>query len=92
MPAMMLALDATYRAARPGRRAQVEGTRLLPGHLCHRAGAGEILTAIRIPIPPAGHGCAYEKLKRKIGDYATAAAAVMLTTVRRESSAAVRSP
>jgi aerobic carbon-monoxide dehydrogenase medium subunit len=27
----------------------------------------------------AGHGYAYEKLKRKVGDYATAAAAVMLT-------------
>ena len=30
-------------------------------------------------MPPAGHGFAYHKLKRKIGDYATAAAAVMLT-------------
>ena len=32
-----------------------------------------------IPVPPAGHGYAYEKLKRKVGDYATAAAAVVLT-------------
>ena len=31
------------------------------------------------PLPPAGHGWAYEKLKRKVGDYATAAAAVILT-------------
>ena len=30
-------------------------------------------------MPPAGHGYAYQKLKRKIGDYATAAAAVELT-------------
>jgi aerobic carbon-monoxide dehydrogenase medium subunit len=30
-------------------------------------------------VPPAGHGYAYEKLKRKVGDYATAAAAVVLT-------------
>jgi aerobic carbon-monoxide dehydrogenase medium subunit len=30
-------------------------------------------------VPPAGHGWAYEKLKRKVGDYATAAAAVILT-------------
>ena len=35
-----------------------------------------MVTAIRIPAPPAGHGYAYEKLKRKVGDYATAAAAV----------------
>jgi carbon-monoxide dehydrogenase medium subunit len=40
---------------------------------------GELVTAIRIPVPAAGHGYAYEKLKRKIGDYATAAAAVVLT-------------
>jgi carbon-monoxide dehydrogenase medium subunit len=43
---------------------------------------GEILTAVRIPVPPDGHGAAYEKLKRKIGDYATAAAAVILTMSR----------
>ena len=41
--------------------------------------AGDVLTAVRIPVPAAGHGYAYEKLKRKIGDYATAAAAVVLT-------------
>ena len=40
---------------------------------------GEIVTAVRIPVPAAGHGYAYEKLKRKVGDYATAAAAVILT-------------
>ena len=38
-----------------------------------------MLTAIRITPPPVGHRYAYEKLKRKIGDYATAAAAVVLT-------------
>lgn len=37
----------------------------------------EILTRIRIPRPAAGMGHAYEKQKRKIGDYATAAAAVL---------------
>ena len=40
---------------------------------------GEIVAAIRIPAPPPKHGYAYEKLKRKVGDYATAAAAVVLT-------------
>jgi aerobic carbon-monoxide dehydrogenase medium subunit len=37
-----------------------------------------VLYAIRIPMPPAGHGFAYRKMKRKVGDYATAAAAVVL--------------
>src|SRR5262249_49465635 len=32
-----------------------------------------------MPVQAAGHGYAYEKLKRKIGDYATAAAALILS-------------
>ena len=39
----------------------------------------EILTEIRIPIPPAKSGGAYFKLERKVGDFATAAVAVQLT-------------
>ena len=39
----------------------------------------EILTEIRIPIPPARSGGAYVKLERKVGDFATAATAVQLT-------------
>lgn len=39
----------------------------------------EILTEIRIPIPPAKSGGAYFKLERKVGDFATVAAAVQLT-------------
>ncbi|HLW54146.1 MAG TPA: xanthine dehydrogenase family protein subunit M [Candidatus Angelobacter sp.] len=41
--------------------------------------ADEILTGIRIPIPPAKSGGAYFKLERKVGDFATAAVAVQLT-------------
>jgi carbon-monoxide dehydrogenase medium subunit len=40
---------------------------------------GEILTEIRIPIPPAGSGGAYLKLERKVGDFATAAVAAQVT-------------
>src|SRR5690242_1296422 len=40
---------------------------------------GEILTEIRIPIPPPKSGGAYFKLERKVGDFATAATAVQLT-------------
>src|SRR5205085_6972157 len=36
------------------------------------------LTEIRIPVPAAGSGWAYRKLKRKTGDFATAATAVQL--------------
>jgi carbon-monoxide dehydrogenase medium subunit len=39
----------------------------------------EILTEIRIPVPPPKSGGAYFKLERKVGDFATAASAVQLT-------------
>jgi aerobic carbon-monoxide dehydrogenase medium subunit len=39
----------------------------------------EIVTEIRIPIPPPRSGGAYLKLERKVGDFATAAVAVQLT-------------
>jgi aerobic carbon-monoxide dehydrogenase medium subunit len=47
----------------------------------------EILTEIRIPIAAARSGGAYFKLERKVGDFATAAAAVQLTL---DSSGAVQ--
>jgi carbon-monoxide dehydrogenase medium subunit len=39
----------------------------------------EVLTEIRIPAMAKGTGWCYAKLKRKTGDFATAAAAVLLT-------------
>jgi carbon-monoxide dehydrogenase medium subunit len=39
----------------------------------------EILTEIRVPIPPPRSGGTYFKLERKVGDFATAAVAVQLT-------------
>ncbi len=79
MPAVMMALGATYHVAgRQGER-RVAARDYYRGIYLTALEPGEILTAIRVPVPPAGHGYAYEKLKRKVGDYATAAAAVMLT-------------
>jgi carbon-monoxide dehydrogenase medium subunit len=40
---------------------------------------GEILTEIRVPMPPAKSGGAYFKLERKVGDFATAAVAAQVT-------------
>jgi carbon-monoxide dehydrogenase medium subunit len=39
----------------------------------------EIVTEIRIPVPAARSGGAYVKFERKVGDYATAAAAAYVT-------------
>ncbi len=79
MPAVMMCLGATYHVVGKNGERRVAAREFYQGAYFTALEAGEIVTAIRIPVPPAGHGYAYEKLKRKIGDYATAAAAVVLT-------------
>ncbi|MGO4833611.1 xanthine dehydrogenase family protein subunit M [Rhizobiaceae sp. 2RAB30] len=79
MPALMMTLGADYRLQGPDGVRAVAACDFYQGAYFTALEPGEILTAVSIPIPPTGHGYAYEKLKRKIGDYATAAAAVVLT-------------
>jgi carbon-monoxide dehydrogenase medium subunit len=79
MPAVMLALGATFEVAGKAGERRIAAREFYQGAYFTALEPGEIVTAIRIPVPAAGHGSAYEKLKRKVGDYATAAAAVVLT-------------
>jgi len=79
MPALMLTLGAVYQLHGPGGGREVLASDFYQGAYFTVLEPGEILTSITIPVPAAGHGYAYEKLKRKVGDYATAAAAVVLT-------------
>ncbi|MET0634325.1 MAG: xanthine dehydrogenase family protein subunit M [Xanthobacteraceae bacterium] len=79
MPAIMLCLGATYHVVGKSGERRIAAREFYRGAYVTALKPDEILTAVRIPVPPAGHGSAYEKLKRKIGDYATAAAAVLLT-------------
>jgi carbon-monoxide dehydrogenase medium subunit len=78
-PATMLALRAEIVASGPNgdRVLPIDGffVTLFTTQLEH----DEIVTEIRIPIPPARSGGAYFKLERKVGDFATAAVAVQLT-------------
>ncbi len=79
MPAVMMCLGATYHVSGKGGERRVAAREFYQGAYFTALEAGDVLTAVRIPVPPAGHGYAYEKLKRKVGDYATAAAAVILS-------------
>src|ERR1700727_2662102 len=79
MPALMITLGATYRLEGPTGGRDIAAAEFYQGAYFTALEPGELLTAISIPTPVAGHGYAYEKLKRKVGDYATAAAAVVLT-------------
>src|SRR4029077_18291231 len=79
MPALMMTLGASYQLQGPNGAREVVASEFYQGAYFTALEPGELLTAVTIPVPAAGHGYAYEKLKRKVGDYATAAAAVVLT-------------
>ncbi len=79
MPALMQTLDATFVLTGPSGSRDVKAREFYEAAFFTAREEGEILTAIRFTAPPAGHGHSYMKQKRKIGDYATAAAAVILT-------------
>src|SRR5690606_17424576 len=79
MPAVMMCLDASYRLTGASGSRTVKARDFYQGAYATALRLDEIVTAVEVPVPPVGHGCAYEKLKRKVGDYATAAAGVVLT-------------
>ena len=78
-PATMLALGAEVAAAGPNGERTIAIDRFFTGIFTTALAPGEILIEIRIPIPPPRSGGAYVKLERKVGDFATAAAAVQVT-------------
>jgi aerobic carbon-monoxide dehydrogenase medium subunit len=78
-PATMLALRAQVVAQGPSGERVIPIDQFFVGLFTTALAPGEILTEIRIPVPPKGSGGAYLKLERKVGDYATAAAAAQVT-------------
>lgn len=78
-PAVMLALDASFVLAGGTGERVVAAADFFLGTFETAMLPGDVMTQIRIPLAPPGTGAAYAKLKRKTGDYATAAAAVVVT-------------
>jgi aerobic carbon-monoxide dehydrogenase medium subunit len=78
-PATMLALDAQVIATGPGGRRVIPVKDFFLSLFTTALHHDEILTEIRIPIPPARSGGAYLKLERKVGDFATVGVAAQVT-------------
>ncbi len=78
-PATMLALGALVVATGPKGERVISIDQFFLGLFRTALRSDEVLTEIRIPVPPARSGGAYLKLERKVGDYATAAAAAQVT-------------
>lgn len=77
-PALMLALEAVFTLVGSRGARQVNAADFFLGMYYTALEADEILTEIRIKSQPKHCGSSYHKLKRKTGDYATAAAAVYI--------------
>jgi len=78
-PATMLALRAEVVAQGPAGERVIPIDRFFTGLFATALAPDEILTEIRIPVPLNRTAGAYVKLERKVGDYATAAAAAQVT-------------
>ena len=77
-PAVSIALDASFVLEGPNGRREVRADGFFHGTYMTDLADDEILVEVRVPAFAPKTGWAYEKLKRKTGDWATAAAAVVL--------------
>lgn len=78
-PAIALACDAVMTIAGSEGIRQVAASDFFLGTYWTALEENDILTAITMKAFPAGAGYSYKKLKRKIGDWATAACAVVVS-------------
>jgi carbon-monoxide dehydrogenase medium subunit len=77
-PAVMLCLGASFVLNGGGGERVVPADGYFLGTYTTAIEPDEIMTEIRIPVPAKDSGSCYAKLKRKTGDFATAATAVLL--------------
>jgi carbon-monoxide dehydrogenase medium subunit len=77
-PALALACDAIMTIASPNGTRQVPASEFFLGTYWTALEETDILTEITVKAFPQGAGYAYKKLKRKTGDWATAACAVVV--------------
>ncbi|MCH9044603.1 MAG: xanthine dehydrogenase family protein subunit M [SAR324 cluster bacterium] len=78
-PAVMLALGAEVELTGPGGSRTLPVSEFFVDLLETALTPEEVLTEIRVPVPPAGSGGAYYKIERKVGDFATIAVGSQVT-------------
>ncbi len=79
-PAVMLAYRAEVVAEGPNGRRTIPIDDFFVDTFVTALEPDEVLVELRIPAPTPGSGGAYQKLERKVGDYAIAGVAVQLQT------------
>jgi carbon-monoxide dehydrogenase medium subunit len=78
-PAALLALNAEVVATGPRGQRVLALPHFYVGILTTQLNPDELVTEIRVPLPRRKSGGAYEKLERKVGDYAVIGVGVQLT-------------
>ena len=78
LPLMMVLLDAQIRAVSPRGARTLEAQEFCVGALTSALDEDEIVTEISLPPLPEGAGWAFEEVARRSGDFALAAAGVVL--------------
>ena len=89
-PATMLVLGAELVAVGPEGERPIGIDDFFTGLFSTALNPDEIVTEVRIPIPPPRSGGAYFKVERKVGDFATAAVAVQLTLGKDDAVEKIR--
>ncbi|MEE8603019.1 FAD binding domain-containing protein [Euzebya tangerina] len=75
---VLLATGATVVAQGPNGRREIDITDFIVGLFENSLDEGEMVVEVRIPVPSGPSGGVYNKLERKIGDYATVGVATHL--------------
>lgn len=78
LPAVMLALDASFVTLGPSGPRTMAARDFFLDTFSVALAHDEILTELRVPVPPPRSGGSYLKVEQKVADFATAGAAVFL--------------
>jgi len=78
-PSVLVTLDGTVVIAGGAGRRELPAEQFFTGMLATALEPGEMVVELRYPRPPAGTGAAFVEFARRLGDFAIAGAAAMLT-------------
>lgn len=78
-PSVLVTFDGTVAIAGWAGRREMPAEDFLTGMMSNALEPGEMVVALRYPRPPAGTGAAFVEYARRLGDFALAGAAALLT-------------
>ena len=90
LPAVMLALDATFTLRNRSGSRTVAATEFFAGLFTTTLETGELLTEIAIPLASARTGYAFDEISRRHGDFALAGAAAAIALDEKGRCSSVR--